>query len=332
MTSRAQIAALATLDGELVLPYRGEQRTVTELLTRSAIFSPDDYSAVRLALGGGKPGRLRARRQVPLTCPRCATPLTHFERAGRPAYFAAQHKHSPHGPHCDREPAPEADIVSMPRVAPVAPSPQATCYLIGEPTQADTAADVVPLADGFELLTLALHRALPPACDVSFQGQRYSIVSCAEVQQREDGDSVALYGRVSGAEWNQASGRLTLLAKPASVQVWATASLPRALLGLAPGHRVEAPHLPKPVPFLVFGTLKKLAGVWGVPVIRRDALVLLQPLALSAAQTARQAELSAALTRELDELLSERPPAAVEGDLLGAAASPRDGEPERADG
>jgi hypothetical protein len=56
--------------------------------------------------------------------------------------------------------------------------------------------------------------------------------------------------------------------------------VPRALLGLRAGDPVEAPPLRRPAPFIAFGRLKKLAAVCGVPVIRSDLLVLLQPLDL----------------------------------------------------
>jgi hypothetical protein len=61
----------------------------------------------------------------------------------------------------------------------------------------------------------------------------------------------------------------------------------------------------KPVPFIAFGRLKKLAEVCGIPVVRRDSLVLLQPLELAATKSrvARAPSLTD-LTNELDELLA----------------------------
>jgi hypothetical protein len=165
----------------------------------------------------------------------------------------------------------------------------------------------IALPDARELLTLALNRRVPSDSQVRFFGQRYAIVSAAELHRRDDGELVAVYGRICDATWSAGSGRLTLIAAPRTVQVWATASVPRSVLGLRAGDPITEPSLLRPVPFIAFGRLKKLASVCGIPIIRRECFVLLLPLAHATMTppipSVRTTSLSD-LTDELDQLLS----------------------------
>jgi hypothetical protein len=160
------------------------------------------------------------------------------------------------------------------------------------------------LADARQLLIQALNRALPTPCVVRYRGQDHAVVAAADLHQHDEGERVAVYGRLTESEWNAAAGRLTLKATQRTVQVWATAAAPRQLLQLASTDRLEAPVLSKPMPFLAFGTLRRLGPTCGIPVIRGDSLVLLQPL------TAGLREPSAALVAAQDGLTTVPPVAA----------------------
>lgn len=159
--------------------------------------------------------------------------------------------------------------------------------------------------DARALLTRALNRSVASGSGVRFRGQHYTIVSAAELHQHEDGELVAVFGRIWQGRWSEGSGRLTLVAAPRTVQVWATAAVPRLVLGIKPGDPIPPPVLRKPVPFIAFGRLKKLAEVCGIPVVRRECLVLLSPLELAATRSRTSPTRSLSeLTDELDELLS----------------------------
>lgn len=310
MTSRARIAALTHADAELLIPHRGEPRPLAVLHAERATLTPEEYSAVRLFLGGGKRGRARARELVPLACPGCACRLTHFERSGKPAYFAPTVATSVHGAHCDEGTvASQAPAPLTAELPPSALTPGVEVPLLYSIDAQPTDERACPIADAGALLVQALNRAVPAGSQVQVGGRTYAIVAAADLHLRSDGDAVAVYGRLSEAEWNEQSGRLTLRATPRTVQIWATAGVPRALLGFALGEAVEAPLIRKPVPFLVFGTLRKLAGVCGIPVIRSTSIELLQPLTFSLRVLSAEAgEAAAALADELDELLSSLPP------------------------
>jgi len=186
------------------------------------------------------------------------------------------------------------------------------------------------LPDARELLTQALNRRVPDGSQVRFRGQRHAIVSASELHHHADGELVAVYGRICDASWSEVSGRLTLMAAPHTVQVWATAAVPRAVLGLRAGDPIKAPVLRKPVPFIAFGRLKKLAAVCGIPVIRRECLVMLLPLEHATATppfpSVRTPSLRA-VTDELDQLLSAplsvqpAPCASAEAAIVQAYAS-----------
>lgn len=359
VTSRAKIAELTAVDGTVLIPYAGEQRTVQELRAQNATLTAEDYALIRRALGGGKRGRTRARALLPLQCPSCAARLTHFEPARRPPYFAATANDSPHGAQCERaelegpatasqqsmerddddaaavvatelaaELAAEAAEHEPKENAPADATGPGAVYVIEEAGEdaSDSAAlrarlglppDATRVAhqptgeheralpDARALLTKALNRSIASHSQVRFRGQHYAVVSAAELHRHEDGELVAVYGRIWQGRWSEASGRLTLVAAPRTVQVWATAAVPRLVLGISPGEPVPPPVLRKPVPFIAFGKLKKLAEVCGIPVVRREYLVLLQPLDLAATRTRPSHTRSLSdLTDELDELLS----------------------------
>jgi hypothetical protein len=173
------------------------------------------------------------------------------------------------------------------------PSPRRALHpALATPVElAEDAQHATVLAGARELLTLALNRAVPPNSRVCFRGQRYAITPAAELHRLRDGEQVAVYGRLTELEWNEAFGRLTLRATPKTVQVWATSAAPRRLLALEAGTPIGAPVLRRPVPFLAFGTLKKLNAVCGIPVVRSDMLTLLQPLVVSHGPTLELSQL-----------------------------------------
>lgn len=325
MILRARIAELSPESATLQIPYAGEQRALSELKAQNVTLTAEDYTAIRLSLGGGKRGRQRARELVPVECPACDCRLTHFERGGRAAYFSATDAHAAHGAQCAAVPPARTEVETARTEVPSAPAEVEACaahaptshYQIGQIGQngqigpigqiddASTlrassalpgqqalradgltvlAPDATRLPDARELLIHALNRALPADSVVRFQGQDYVVRAAADLHQLHDGAQVAVYGRVSAASWNQESGRLTLRAVPQTVQVWATAGVPRALLQVDESQRIEAPVLLRAVPFLAFGRLKKLGPVCGIPVFRRDCFVLLHPSALTAAR------------------------------------------------
>jgi hypothetical protein len=136
-----------------------------------------------------------------------------------------------------------------------------------------------------ELLIQALNRALPSHSTVHFRGQDHAVVAAGDVHLHEDGAPLAVYGRFTEAEWHAAAGRLVLKATTRSVQVWATSAVPRRLFQVEENREISTPTLSKPVPFLAFGTLKKLGPTCGIPVFRSDSLVLLQALSLPARES-----------------------------------------------
>ncbi|MDB4973487.1 MAG: hypothetical protein JWN48_1828 [Myxococcaceae bacterium] len=316
MTSRAKLAGHGKADHNTLIPYGGEQRRLCEL--EAVLLTPQDYSAIRRSLGGGKRGRARASELMSLHCPGCGCRLSHIERSGRSAHFAPTRAGSAHGPQCDPSEASVEPVssegsgrepVHAEAVHGELSSKQSAVVLPAAPIDAGP----IEVTDALQLLVQALNRVVPSLTKVRYREQEHTLVAAADLHRLEDGAAVAVYGRLCEAEWNQQSGRLTLRATPRTVQVWATAGAPRALLRLALGQRIQAPELPKPVPFLVFGTLRKLASVCGIPVIRSEAMVLLQPLHAPAfVQTPEQAKLEAELTDELDALLSEPPPSAAD--------------------
>ncbi|MEY4508800.1 MAG: hypothetical protein RLZZ450_922 [Pseudomonadota bacterium] len=156
---------------------------------------------------------------------------------------------------------------------------------IGTAAVLPTAPRGTELADARELLIQALNRAVPARCTINFRGQDHAVVADSDVHAYEDGAQLAVYGRFTEAEWHAASGRLVLKATPRTVQVWATSSVPRRLFQVASNREITTPVLNKPVPFLAFGTLKKLGPTCGMPVFRSDSLVLLQSLSLPARES-----------------------------------------------
>lgn len=153
----------------------------------------------------------------------------------------------------------------------------------GGPTEA-VPAGATP-ADARELLIQALNRALPTHSTIHFRGQDHAVVAAGDVHHHEEGAPLAVYGRFTEAEWHGAAGRLVLKATTRSVQVWATSAVPRRLFQVDSNREISTPVLSKPVPFLAFGTLKKLGPTCGIPVFRSDSLVLLQPLTLPARES-----------------------------------------------
>jgi len=205
---------------------------------------------------------------------------------------------------------------------------------LGSPPPSEAEPQTVPrgiqLGDARQLLIQALNRALPTPCVVRYRGHDHAVVAAADLHERVEGERVAVYGRLTESEWNAQAGRLTLKATQRTVQVWATAAAPRQLLQVESTDRLEAPVLSKPMPFLAFGTLRRLGPTCGIPVIRGDSLVLLQPLTAglrepSAEQVAAQDGLTVESLDELGEPRDSEPAVPRDSELYELF----DGEPDQ---
>jgi len=313
LPAQAGVSALAEVSAPADVTARSED--VTTLSDDDLEFTAEGFSG-ETAQADGTPVLLRARTEQPPASPH--TPV--FARAPEGALRQRGVERSVEETtfyFISGTPEPSAGAQRLARLG------------LASPTRSEVSAPAEPrgtlLADARQLLIQGLNRALPTPSVVHYRGQDYAVVAAAELHEFNDGERVAVYGRFSEAEWNDASGRLTLKATPRSVQVWATSAVPRQLLQVESTAALEPPVLAKPVPFLAFGTLRRLGPTCGIPVIRSDSLVLLQALTASLSR-----EPSVALTAAQEDGLTLLPSAVgARARLPGAETSEaRDSEPE----